>query len=61
MCVLKVDVLPGKLEAPTLKHRACAQKLSGRGPCTNEHGTGCIWDFLTVIPLVFAGTVLITH
>ena len=61
MCVLKADVLPGKFEAPTLKHRACAQKLSGHGPCTDGPGTGRIWDFLTVIPLVFAATVLKTH
>ena len=61
MCVLRVDVLPGKFEAPTLKHRACAQKLSGHGPSRDEQVTGRIWDFLTVIPLVFAATVLITH
>ena len=54
MCVLKVDVLPGKLNAPTLKHHAYAQKLSKHGPSTNEQGSGQIWDFLTVIPLVFA-------
>ena len=61
MCVLKVDVLPGKFEAPTLKHRACAQKLSKHGPGTDAFETGRIWDFLAVIPLVFAGTVLKTH
>ena len=61
MCVLKVDVLPGKFEAPTLKHCACAQKLSGHGPSTDGFRTGRIWDFLIVIPLVFAGTVLKTH
>ncbi len=27
----------------------------------NEQVTGRIWNFLTVIPLVFAATVLITH
>ena len=61
MSVLKVEVLPGKFEAPTLKHRACAQKLSKHGPSTDEHRTGRIWDFLTVIPLVFAATVLKTR
>ena len=28
---------------------------------TSEHGTGRIWDFLTVTPLVLAGTVSKTH
>ena len=61
MSVLKIDVLPGKLNVPMLKHRAHAQKLTGHGTGRNEHGTGRIWNFLTVIPLVFAGTVLKTQ
>ena len=38
MCVLKVDILPGKFEAPTLKHRACAQNLASTDRARTEHG-----------------------
>ena len=61
MTVLKTDVLPGEFEAPPLKQCAYAQKLSGHGPSTDDPVTGRTWDFLTVIPLVFAATVLKTH